>query len=71
MVVLGSEIGELGIYDLRNISQGLITKIHDRLIRQIKINNINLIATASEDCTTKVSQVIAPSVLNDKDIKTL
>lgn len=70
-IVLGSEIGELSIYDLRNFSHGLVKKLHERLIRQIKINNTNLIATVSEDCMTKVSQVVAPSVINEKDLKTL
>ncbi|CAF0874798.1 unnamed protein product [Brachionus calyciflorus] len=71
MIVLGSEFGELGVYDVRNLSQNMIRKVHDRLIRQIKINQKNLIATVSEDCTTKVSQVVKPSVLNEMDLKTI
>lgn len=73
-IAFGSETGQLGIYDLRMIAQKKPfcepVQIHDRLIRKVKFNDhTNMIATAAEDCKTKVFEVVNPSVVVEAGIK--
>jgi WD40 repeat protein len=59
-IVLGSETGQLAIYDVRSITQKpmISSQVHNRLIRSVHFSpNLDLIATASEDCKTKLFKV--------------
>lgn len=65
-IILGNATGHIGIYDLRNMSLGTVHKVHERLIRQVKINSSKLLSTASDDTTSKVFHS-----MSDKDLKLL
>jgi hypothetical protein len=73
-IALGSETGELGVYDLRMLASlqkpFCTSKVHARLIRRVKFHErSNTIATASEDCFTKVFAIVNPSVVNEAGVK--
>lgn len=73
-IALGSETGELGLYDLRMIKQApiFVQKIHDRLVRDLSFNkSLNIISSASEDCTSKVFRIVPPSVTNEAGIQNM
>lgn len=63
-IILGFANGQIGVFDLRNMSLGVIHKVHERLIRQVKCNNLNFISTASNDCTCKVFESHSNQDLN-------
>jgi WD40 repeat protein len=72
-IALGSETGEICIYDLRMIALEkpfCVSKPHNRLVRKVKFrpNSSHLIASASEDSTTKSFSIIIPSVLNEASL---
>lgn len=65
-IVLGFVNGHVGVFDIRNMSLGIVHRVHERQIRQVKLNNLKLISTASDDCTSKVCQFPSP---DDKALK--
>ena len=61
LICLGSEFGELTTLDLRNLAYKEATnskpgKVYKRLVRQVQFSPTqkDLIASVSEDCSTKV-----------------
>ena len=58
LIALGSETGQLCIFDIRNMkpNQSVASvKSNSRLIRRVDFNTTsNLVATAAEDCKTQV-----------------
>lgn len=73
LIAMGSENGQLGIFDTRNMCASgslALTKSSERLIRCVKFNsNCNLIATASEDCKTAVYKFNYSSVVNEANFE--
>jgi len=74
LISLGSETGQLGIYDIRLMGQKQFAKIksNDRLIQRVEFSpSHNLIAVASHDCKTKVYRLINSSVQTDSDLENM
>lgn len=73
LIAIGSENGQLGIFDIRNMRSNqtfALIKAHDRLIRKIEFNSKkNLIATASEDCKTHAYKLNYSSVVNESNLE--
>jgi WD40 repeat protein len=72
LIAFGSEIGQLGIYDLRILNQKPFSLIqaHDSLIKRVEFNpKRNQIATGSEDCRTRVFSVIYASVTHESGME--
>ena len=73
LISLGSETGQLGVYDIRILNQQkpfAFSKTSNRLIRKIQFSQTgNLVAVASEDCTAQVFQLVYSSVKNDSGIE--
>lgn len=73
LIALGSENGQLTIYDIRNIKldQKFATiKASERLIRRVEFNpRHKMIATGSEDCRTEVFQLNYSSVANESNLE--
>lgn len=62
-IVIGSQTGELVLFDIRSLKPLNSSKVHKRLIRRVSYNNrANIIATASEDCET-----LALKITNESD----
>ena len=60
LIAFGSETGQLAIFDVRSITQKpmISSQVHNRLIRSVHFSpNLDLIATASEDCQTKLFKI--------------
>ena len=72
-ICLGSETGQLAIYDIRSLGiqkPFALIKSNERLVRKVQFHpRGNLIAVASEDCTTQVYRLVNPSVQNDSDLQ--
>lgn len=72
LISLGSEIGQIGIYDVRNIGNQKpysLSRPHTRLVRRVEFSpELNNLATASEDCKTCVLKLTEPSVLDDASL---
>ncbi len=72
LISLGSETGQLGVYDIRCLSQKpfAFLKSSERLIRRVEFSsNNNLIAVASDDCSVQVFRLVNSSVQNDSDLQ--
>jgi hypothetical protein len=68
IVAFGSETGQIGIYDIRLISDKpyLINKTHNRYVKQVSFHDkLNLVASCSEDCKLSVNKIVGSSVMND------
>ena len=73
-ICFGTETGQLGIFDVRQLSSEPVnmneqtSHVHDRLIRRCSFHplNANLVSSVSEDCKLKVFKVDNECLMQQK-----